>query len=179
MPCLPPAAFLCGLAPIVRGIKERICFEVRRPSDGFNPPSLPLALAHALPHRLRSGCLRTIMASGDNGKSQSGASGRPAASGNDDRTSSPMPAYGVSPTVPNIPPRVGSPLQGGQQQLSSPALRAVDARPAAGTPGPAPLPATPQRLMSDDGEIPTPVNMADLDNLPISDEQKARIIERQ
>ena len=75
-----------------------------------------------------------------------------------------MPAYGVSPTIAQIPPR-DSP------QVSSPVLTPhnMDAAREEG--------ATPKAIP--DSEIPTPVNPSDLDSLPITDEQKARIIERQ
>lgn len=72
-----------------------------------------------------------------------------------------MPAYGVSPSIPNIPPRAGSPW------ANSPNLRPQSTDQQSGTSN---IP---------DSEIPTPVNPGDLDSLPISDEQKARIIERQ
>lgn len=75
-----------------------------------------------------------------------------------------MPAYGVSPTIAQIPPR-DSP------QVSSPVLTPHNmdtAREEGATPTTIP-----------DSEIPTPVNPSDLDSLPITDEQKARIIERQ
>ncbi|UZJ53153.1 hypothetical protein CBS101457_002473 [Exobasidium rhododendri] len=71
-----------------------------------------------------------------------------------------MPAYGVSPTIPNIPLRSSSP------HINSPALSAQQT----------------DRLQEQDlhldSEGHTPVNSNDLDSLPISDEQKARIIER-
>lgn len=73
-----------------------------------------------------------------------------------------MPAYGLSPSIPNIPPRSTSP------NFNSPLLpprQSDDSRL-----GTSEMP---------DSEIPTPVNPSDLDSLPISDEQKARIIERQ
>jgi hypothetical protein len=72
-----------------------------------------------------------------------------------------MPAYGVSPTIPNIPRRGSSPNN------ESPMLSAQytdNSR---------------EQSFHLDSEVPTPVNPNDLDSLPISDEQKARIIERQ
>ncbi|MCO5565379.1 hypothetical protein L7F22_019052 [Adiantum nelumboides] len=82
----------------------------------------------------------------------------------------PMPAYGVSPQLPNIPLYGQSPVltpQRGNSEthLSGDVQRRGRDRPSFSTP-------------INDSEIPTPTNMSDLDSLPISDEQKARIISR-
>ena len=85
---------------------------------------------------------------------------------NDD---TPMPAYGVSPQLPNIPLYGQSPVLAPQRGNSDTNLaegqRRGRDRPSFSTP-------------LNDSEIPTPTNMSDLDSLPISDEQKARIISR-
>ncbi|KAN0065731.1 hypothetical protein ACQY0O_000861 [Thecaphora frezii] len=84
--------------------------------------------------------------------------------------------YGASPLLPNIPPRIGSPSAEPLNLSGSPRpdLSGFSAR----------------RLFSDptsrdsnslapaDSDVSTPVNLNDLDSLPISDEKKARIVER-
>lgn len=81
-----------------------------------------------------------------------------------------MPAYSGSP-IPNIPPRHGSPHD---EILRSPVMfpRSLtqDSRAAHNSGGGG---------GGGVSEVPTPVNLAELDSLPLSDEQKARIIERQ
>lgn len=87
-----------------------------------------------------------------------------------------MPAYGVSPPVPNIPP------YGGPSNANSPVLtpqRNVDSGNGTGDVRRLGREETPVTTPLADSEIPTPVNPSDLDSLPISDEQKARIIQRQ
>ncbi|PWN87910.1 hypothetical protein FA10DRAFT_234050 [Acaromyces ingoldii] len=80
-----------------------------------------------------------------------------------------MPAYSGSP-IPNIPPRHGSPHD---EILRSPVMfpRSLtqDSRAAHNSGGGG---------GGGGSEVPTPVNLAELDSLPLSDEQKARIIER-
>ncbi|EPQ27471.1 uncharacterized protein PFL1_05009 [Pseudozyma flocculosa PF-1] len=86
--------------------------------------------------------------------------------------------YGASPVLPNIPPRIGSPSAEPLNLNFS------------GSPRPDLSGFNSRRLLSDppsrdtnsippiESDVSTPVNLNDLDSLPISDERKARIIER-
>ncbi|SPO23768.1 related to AVT3 - Vacuolar transporter, involved in amino acid efflux from the vacuole [Ustilago trichophora] len=125
----------------------------------------------------------------DNGKSRAIPSPRPA---DDSSTStpirSPVRAFGdglghASPSLPNIPPRIGSPsaeplnlYSSSQQRHDSSAFASSFQRtvsiepPSRDSASLAPPPA--------DSGISTPSNIDNLDSLPISDERKARIIER-
>lgn len=100
-----------------------------------------------------------------------------------------------APTIPNIPPRVTSPgndSDSPQRPQSPPDAETAEARRAwrrqqAATAGQAARGDSPGDPSSsrpdstapiDDSEVPTPSNPADLDSVPITDEQKARIIDR-
>lgn len=91
---------------------------------------------------------------------------------------------GASPRIPNIPPRIGSPATNGLEPASyarSPSRYDGSAFPSS---------FHQRRLLSEppsrdtnsippmESDVSTPVNINDLDSLPISDEQKAKIIER-
>ncbi|SPO24471.1 related to AVT3 - Vacuolar transporter, involved in amino acid efflux from the vacuole [Ustilago trichophora] len=125
----------------------------------------------------------------DNGKARAIPSPRPT---DDSSTStpirSPARAFGdglghASPSLPNIPPRIGSPsaeplnlYSSSQQRHDSSAFASSFQRtisiepPSRDSASLAPPPA--------DSGISTPSNIDNLDSLPISDERKARIIER-
>lgn len=89
-----------------------------------------------------------------------------------------MPAYGgVSPTIPNIPPRHGSP---NDELLRSPVMfPRASTQDLRSTSAASASTATTTGGGLTASEVPTPVNLAELDSLPMSDEQKARIIDRQ
>ncbi|CAO1622051.1 unnamed protein product [Parajaminaea phylloscopi] len=113
-------------------------------------------------------------------------SGQAADTGEDPPTS-PSPA---PPSIPNIPPRVASPLGDASSNFApqSPGeVQAGEARRAwrrqqaahEGLSPPAQGSSRPSSTAPiEDSEVPTPTNPADLDSVPISDEQKARIIDR-
>lgn len=115
------------------------------------------------------------------------------------------PLYAPQPTLPNIPPRVGSPLSEMRRDTPSPSSGAAAMQRTASigqvtedevaanlrrqwrrqraalagddTHGDESRPDSAAPI--EDSEVPTPSNPADLDSVPISDEQKARIIDRQ
>jgi hypothetical protein len=91
------------------------------------------------------------------GKNADGATPFPSRPPAPRHTSSNPQTAGMSPSFTNFPPRGGSPAVTPQGMDDSRPTSAYFA----------------------DSEIPTPTNPGDLDSLPISDEQKARIIERQ
>lgn len=109
-------------------------------------------------------------------------------SGTGSHADSPAHLNAPSPRIPNIPPRVASPSNSAFNLNNSNASAIADPSDAnqrrqwrqhryAGVEADdSDRPSSTAPI--DDSEVPTPQNMADLDSVPISDEQKARIIDR-